>query len=659
MPEPYANQSAILPVHIARGPLRAGWMEVRIAGLPPCQADDWTLRVVPAGEAVHPIDFALNPGADGSLRQVLYAPVTVARAEMIARCGPPPAASIELRSLGRLDLLRRALAVDPRETRTAFGWRIAGKAVRARNMLMRLLGQPRRMSYAGWLARHAQQWAEEDAELYAQFPKAASMPSIGVVIAAAAGGPAPADALAYLHGQLLPAAFARVAARSSEISDLPDWDWLLVLPGRHRLAPSALLHVAAAALAEPAPAAIYWDTDRQAADRTRYAPQLKPEWNEALQLACDYVGPFAVSRAALARGPAGLPGELWESLLLRAVGSKAGPVTHIKRVLSTEGDTADVSRSEVAAFRRDLVEAYVNLEDPAAKAGTSAAGPMRVTFPLPSPPPLVTLIVPTRDRIDLLKPCVEGLLSKTSYPDLEVLIADNGSRDPATLAWMKLQSADSRVRIVDCAGPFNFASINNRAAAAASGTVLGFINNDVEVIVRDWLTTMVAQALRPGIGAVGARLLYASGVVQHAGVILGVGGFAGHAHRFARPTDWGYLGRLQAEQYVAAVTAACLVVERHKFEAVGGFDAEAFPVAYNDVDLCLRLRSAGWQTLWTPFAELLHKESASRARDYSPDRRAAYERECHALLGRWRSLIDNDPHYHPALSRSQENFSLD
>ncbi len=147
--------------------------------------------------------------------------------------------------------------------------------------------------------------------------------------------------------------------------------------------------------------------------------------------------------------------------------------------------------------------------------------------------------------------------------------------------------------------------------------------------------------------------------MQHAGVVLGVGDFAGHAHRFARPAEWGYLGRLQTQQTYCAVTAACHVVERRKFDAVGGFDAEAFAVAYNDVDLCLRLRAAGWQSFWTPYAELLHKESASRARDYSPERRAAYDKECAALLARWSAVIADDPSYHPALSRVLENFSLD
>jgi GT2 family glycosyltransferase len=170
---------------------------------------------------------------------------------------------------------------------------------------------------------------------------------------------------------------------------------------------------------------------------------------------------------------------------------------------------------------------------------------------------------------------------------------------------------------------------------------------------------MVAHAVRPQVGAVGALLVYPNGLVQHAGVTMGIGGYAGHAHRFFHPDAPGYMGRIACQHYVAAVTAACLVVERAKFEAVGGFDAEAFAVAYNDVDLCLKLRAAGYENLYTPFARLTHKESASRVRDFAPERAEAYARECAALVARWGDVIADDPYYHPALTRADETFSLD
>ncbi|NJO23335.1 MAG: glycosyltransferase [Sphingomonadales bacterium] len=248
------------------------------------------------------------------------------------------------------------------------------------------------------------------------------------------------------------------------------------------------------------------------------------------------------------------------------------------------------------------------------------------------------------------------LLHRTGYPALEVLIADNDSRDRRTRAYLDAVVRDRRVRAVPCPGSFNFAAINNRAAALARGSVLGFINNDIEVMAPDWLKEMVGHALRPDVGAVGAKLLYPSGLVQHAGVIVGLDGFAGHAHRFYPAGHPGYMGRLMCTQMFSAVTAACLMMRRDMFKEVGGFDEATFPVAYNDVDLCLRLGRRGLKTVWTPYAVLRHKETATRERDYSPARLAQYQRESAAFRARWGHVIAHDPHYHPLLTRADESF---
>jgi O-antigen biosynthesis protein len=268
----------------------------------------------------------------------------------------------------------------------------------------------------------------------------------------------------------------------------------------------------------------------------------------------------------------------------------------------------------------------------------------------------VSLIVPTRDRRDLIEPCIDGLLHRTDYPALEVLIADNDSREPPTLAYLEAIGRDPRVRVVPCPGPFDFAAINNRVAGLARGDVVGFLNDDIEVMAPDWLREMVGHALRPDVGAVGAKLLYPSGLVQHAGVIVGLDGLAGHAHRFYPAAHPGYMGRLQGTQVFSAVTAACLMTRKAAFAEVGGFDETAFPVAYNDVDLCLRLGARGLKTVWTPYAVLRHKETATRERDYSPARLAQYQRESAAFRARWGHVIAHDPHYHPLLTRADESF---
>jgi GT2 family glycosyltransferase len=288
-----------------------------------------------------------------------------------------------------------------------------------------------------------------------------------------------------------------------------------------------------------------------------------------------------------------------------------------------------------------------------------AFGHLRIVRPAPQPAPLVSLIVLTRDRVGLLRSCIEGLRSKTAYTALEIIIMDNDSRYAKTQSYLRGLQADPRVKVVAAPGPFNFSALNNAAGRLAKGSVLGFINNDIEVIEPDWLSELVSHAVRPEIGAVGARLLYATGLVQHAGVIVGLlGGLAGHAHRFFPADHLGYTHRLQTPQYLSAVTAACMIVERAKFEAVGGFDEKGFPIAFNDVDLCLRLRERGWENFWTPYATLYHKESASRAHDFSRARRAAYDRECQNFRTRWAHVIADDPYYNPNLTRATEDFAL-
>jgi len=205
--------------------------------------------------------------------------------------------------------------------------------------------------------------------------------------------------------------------------------------------------------------------------------------------------------------------------------------------------------------------------------------------------------------------------------------------------------------------PFNFSRLNNAAAREANGTVLAFVNNDIEITREDWLDEMVALALRPETGCVGAKLLYPDGRLQHAGVVIGLGGVAGHGHRFVRGDEAGYLGRLRATHEVSAVTAACLVIRRSVFDAVGGFDEE-LAVAFNDVDFCLKVRAAGYRNLWTPFAELIHHESVSRGRDLTPAKAKRFAEEYAAMQRRWGGQLLGDPYYSPHLTYDREDFSL-
>jgi GT2 family glycosyltransferase len=279
----------------------------------------------------------------------------------------------------------------------------------------------------------------------------------------------------------------------------------------------------------------------------------------------------------------------------------------------------------------------------------AAVGATRVRWAQPAAWPLVSVIIPTRDRIELLRKCVEGLLTRTEYPRLEILIVDHDSREPATQAQLAEWSAAGSVRVLPYSGPFNHSAMNNLAVAEARGNVLCLLNNDIEPIDSDWLREMVTHALREEIGAVGAKLIYPDDTLQHAGVVIGWGGVAGHIDA-GFPRDAIAPGaRTHVARSISAVTAACLVIRKAVFDEIGGFDAETFPVAFNDVDLCLRLGQAGYRNVWTPHAELYHHESASLGSPRQLARQQELQQAVAAFHERW-GRAPPDPFYNEQLS---------
>jgi GT2 family glycosyltransferase len=274
---------------------------------------------------------------------------------------------------------------------------------------------------------------------------------------------------------------------------------------------------------------------------------------------------------------------------------------------------------------------------------------IRAHWPLPEQLPRVSLIVPTRDQYKLLFACIEGLLNDTEYPNLEVIVVDNQSADPQTLNY--LATLDERgVTVLRHPFPFNYSTINNRAASLATGEIIGLVNNDIEIIERGWLKEMVAQLMRPAVGAVGAKLLWPNRMVQHGGVVVGINGLAAHSGNTLAEQDSGYLASNQLTRRQSAVTAACMLMHKKVFDAVGGLDEHRFPVAFNDVDLCLKVQQQGLHLVWTPFARLIHAESASRGKDLAPEKRARAHREQQKFIERWTLGHYNDPFYNPALA---------
>lgn len=523
--------------------------------------------------------------------------------------------------LAHLDAFRLA----PGPYLTAAKWRLLGKRVRARAQFAPLLSRSRHV-YDLWMIGRGQRGP-------ASAPDA---PPIFALVEARRGEDA--DLAATLASLAAERIDAWVISAERELADLEvaaegiDWassPWLMPLAAGDRLSPGAA-RAYREAIRTTRLGAIYADDDHCDSCGRRRAPHFKPDWNAELLQYHDYITGCCVLRAnrgflvAAGRAPD------WAAALVAGAVAEGGGALHLRKVLH---------------HRRSRPKPRLPLS----------------ALPLAARLPRMSAIIPTRNRVDLLGTCIAGL-EVVDYPDLEVIVADNGSDDPATLAFLEGLPARTRpgrvFRVLRHPGPFNYSAINNHAVAEANGALICLLNNDVEMIQPDWLAIMATQAMREEVGAVGAQLLYPDGRVQHAGVVVGVGNAAGHAHRFLTPDAEGYFRRHALPQFVSAVTAACLVVKRERFLAAGGLDETNFAVAFNDVDLCLRLNARGWQSLYEPRAVLLHHESVSRGLDHDPAGAARFAGELAALQRLWQTDRIVDPFHHPELSRASEQFVI-
>ncbi|MFB2551219.1 glycosyltransferase [Ensifer soli] len=436
--------------------------------------------------------------------------------------------------------------------------------------------------------------------------------------------------------------------------------YYLTMSPFHRLADGALARWVSHLERHPGQTLVYADSDLIDRSGRRHAPRFRPEWNEDYFLTGNYLGDMVMVRApalrAAVRG-AGFEADHPYPALVRLCETLASDaVGHIAEILYHERDDRPRPAATVVEADRRALEESLARRGVTAAVITAPGGYRHIRWPLPVPAPHVTIIIPTRDHVDLLRACVSSILEKTDYPSFDILIVDNGSVDADTRAY--LADLPERVAVLPVPGPFNFSRLNNRAVAEARGSLVALVNNDVMAMDAEWLTEMAAQASRPGIGAVGAKLLYGSGHVQHAGIVLGIGSVAGHGHKYAEGDAVGYMGRLACAQAVSAVTGACLVVDKGKYLAVGGMDEEALQVAFNDVDLCLKLEQRGWRSLFTPHARLRHLESVSRGLDTSPEKAARFLEEAAVMQARWGERLRDDPYYSPHLTRAREDFTL-
>lgn len=446
--------------------------------------------------------------------------------------------------------------------------------------------------------------------------------------------------------------------------------YVALLDHDDELHPMALLECVRAFEANPEWKMLFTDEDKIDINGIRSDPYFKSDWNPDLFLSQNCVCHLTVCQTEMMRRVGGFRigyegAQDWDLVLRLSEVLTSAQIGHVPRVLyhwrMIQGSTAmapgEKSYAHLAALRS--VQSHLDRVHGGAEVQEmpTYSGYFRITYPLPLPEPLVTLLIPTRDRVDLLVQCVDSILEKTRYKNYEILIIDNNSQEAATQEYFSHIQQDPRVRVLPYPYAFNYSAINNAGAKEARGTILGLLNNDVEVISPDWLTEMVSHALRAEIGVVGAMLYYPDDTIQHAGVILGIGGVAGHCY-VGMPRGWpGDKHRGGLAQSLSAVTAACAVVRKSVFDQVGGLD-ERLEVAFNDVDFCLRVREAGYRNLWTPFAELYHHESASRGYETTPEKIARFKREESFMKERWGESLVNDPYYNLNLTLDSTPFTL-
>lgn len=447
-------------------------------------------------------------------------------------------------------------------------------------------------------------------------------------------------------------------------------DYLMVLDPADRLAGAAALRLRAALDAVPDAPLVFGDEDQIDVQGRRFAPWFKPDFGEDLFLCQNGFGRAVVFRTSvlqrLSVPDAGDLDDAIYDLALQAISATGKDPAHCPGILvHVAGDPATTPKARVlylsGGTRRGAVERF--MAQRRSLAGATVEGPdehgfLRLRHPLPDPPPLVSIIIPTRDRKDLLELCIKSLDQATRYRNKEIVIVDNDSQDAATKSYFAALSQRPDVRIIPAPGPFNYPRLINLGASQARGEMLMTLNNDIEAFEPDWLHEMVSQASRPGVGLVGCLLLYPDRSVQHAGVIVGLSGVAGHMYADAAPDDTGYAGRIRVAQDLSAVTGACHLMRRSLFEQLGGMDERHLAVAYNDIDFCLRVREAGLRVVYTPHARLLHRHSASRGSDVRPERLAGFTWEREYMRTRWAHVIFDDPFFNPNLSLSGKRGRL-
>jgi GT2 family glycosyltransferase len=540
--------------------------------------------------------------------------------------------------------------------------------------LARMSGQPKISLWVSWSANAATDLAATIASVCAQL-----YPHWTLCLAAPKEcDPAAREALvgfvqndARIRVEFIDGRQGATVMTTPDFAEKPQAEYVGILGAGDLLPEHALYCIAAEMDKHPGAKLLYSDEDWLDAAGQRFAPNFKPDWNPQLLLSQNYLGGLTVFRADLV-GEAGdlhrcLSGKdnMYDLALRAAEAAKPEQIRHLPLVLyhrrANPGEPMPGQRSIpnmlLDAGRQSLAAHFERMGIEGKIYPVPMAGGYRIRYALPSQTALVSIIIPTRDGLGLLQRCLESILGLTTYPYYEIIVVDNHSSDPETLAYLESLEQEHGMKILRFPQPFNYSAINNFAVRRARGTVLCLLNNDTEIITPEWLEEMLGLLSQKGVGVVGAKLLYPNGTIQHGGDLVGVGGVANHAHAFLPREDPGYQGRALLAQDVSAVTGACLLVWKEVYDELGGLDEKHLPVAFSDVDFCLRVREAGYRIVWTPHAELYHHESVSRGKD-NPGQASGTRRAAAYMRRHWKQALEHDPFYNPNLSRERPDFSL-
>ena len=460
-----------------------------------------------------------------------------------------------------------------------------------------------------------------------------------------------------------------IAGASNAALELAGGDFIALLDHDDELASTALYFAAVELNRDPELKLIYSDEDKLDPHGRRCDPHFKTDWNPDLFYGQNFISHLSIISTKLVRQIGGFrvgyEGAQDYDLALRCIERiPSTEIHHIPRVLYHWRCSSDSTASFVdnKPYAHDAALRAVSEHFSRAGLKDVTVSPhrriyCRVNYPQPPAQPLVSLIIPTRDQAGFLRRCLDSIFATTSYRDFEVIVVDNGSHEPETMDYLSdLQSAH-QARVLRVNAPFNYSQLNNLAVSEFRGDLLALLNNDLEIISADWLSEMISHAVRPEIGAVGARLRYPDGRIQHGGVILGMKGIGAHAHAGVLDED-GYFSRPHLVQNFSAVTAACLVTRKEIYLRVGGLDETHLTVAFNDVDFCLRIQQLGLRILWTPFAELRHYESTSRGPEDTLVKQQRFAAEVQYMADHWGEKLRNDPFYNPNLALDKQLFSL-